>query len=458
MSTSAPFDAEIGALLGLARERGLADVEVYARRDVALTLRAHQGELESFQRSDSVGVGVRVLLGERVGYAYTENLAPKALERALAEAAGNAELVEAQPGSALADAPGEAPRLDAIYNPALDAVALDDKIARVLELEAITRSADPRVKAVPGCSYSDSASLMRVASTRGLDRHYRSNLAYALVYPIVSAEGENKTCYEIALSRDFGAIDVQDLSQRAVGGALRRLGAQEIASGTYTVVFTPRAMGELLSAFSDVFSAKAALEGKSLLAERLGQAVASERVTILDDALLETGFAARPFDDEGVASRPVALVEGGVFKTFLHNNQTARRMGGASTGHAARGGYKGVIGVAPTNLFVKPGTHDLAALVAGDAPVVVIDDLQGLHAGTNAISGDFSLQAQGTLYEGGVEKHPVHNFTVAGNFLGLLAGVEAVGDDLRFFPHGAYIGSPSIRVAGLSIAGAGGAA
>ena len=453
MSTNAPFDTEIGTVLALARERQLADVEVYARRDVALTLRAHAGELETFQRSDSVGVGVRVLLGERVGYAYTENLSKAALERALNEAAGNAELVEAQPGAALAETRAEPPSVSAIYNPALDGVALDDKIARVLELERLTRTADPRVKAVPGCSYSDSASLTRVASSRGLDRHYRSNIAYALVYPLVSDAGENKTYFEIALSRDFGALDVAKLSRDAVGGALKRLGAKEIKSGTYPVVFTPKAMADLLSAFSDVFSAKAALEGKSLLAEKVGQAVASAKLTVLDDALRPDGLATRPFDDEGVASRAVALIEDGVFKTFLHNTQTARRMGGASTGHAARGGYKGTLGVAPSNLYVKPGAHALSALVAGDGPVVVIDDLQGLHAGTNAISGDFSLQAQGMLFEGGKEAHPVHNFTVAGNFLALLAGVEAVGDDLRFFPSGAYIGSPSVRVAALAIAG-----
>lgn len=453
MSPNAPFDTEIGTVLELARERNLADVEVYARRDVALTLRANQGELETFQRSDSVGLGVRVLLGERVGYAYTENLSKAALERALAEAAGNAELVEAQPGSALADTAGEPARIDSLYNPALDGVALDDKIARVLELERITREADPRVKAVPGCSYSDSASLTRIASSRGLDRHYRSNIAYALIYPLVSENGENKTYYEIALSRDFADLDVADLSKRAVGGALARLGAKEIKSGTYPVVFTPKAMADLLSAFSDVFSAKAALEGKSLLAERLGQAVASDKLTILDDALRPDGLATRPFDDEGVASRAVALIEGGVFKTFLHNTQTARRMDQASTGHAARGGYKGTLGVSPSNLFVQPGGHDLQALVAGEGPVVVIDDLQGLHAGTNPISGDFSLQAQGMLFEGGQEAHPVHNFTVAGNFLALLAGVEAVGNDLRFYPSGAYIGSPSVRVAALAIAG-----
>jgi PmbA protein len=452
---SAPFETEIRTLLDLARSRGLSDVEVYAKRDVSLTLRAFVGELESFQRSDSAGVGVRVLMGERVGYAYTENLSPEALARALGEASSNAELVEPQPGAALA---GDLPlplSLPNLYNEALDTVSLADKIATVKHLETLTRTADPRIKAVPGCSYADGQSVVRVASTRGLDRHYRSNVAYALVYPIVTENGENKTFYDMNIGRDFNTLDVEALSKRTVAGALGRLGAKELASGHYTVVLAPRAMGDLLAAFDTLFSAKAAAEGMSLLAGREGHVVASELVNLVDDPLLAEGMATRPFDDEGVPSRRLSLIAKGAFQTFLHNTQTARNAGVASTGHAARGGYKGVVDVSPSNLFVEAGNANHARLVAGPGPVIVIDDLQGLHSGTSAISGDFSLASQGHLYVDGVYAHPVHNFTVAGNFLELLAGVEAVGDDLQFFPHGAFIGSPSLRIKQLAIAGAG---
>jgi PmbA protein len=376
------------------------------------------------------------------------------LQRVLNEASSNAELVEAQPGAALAaDAPlpEGAPEL---FNPALEGVALPDKIARVLKLEEQTRTADPRVKAVPGCSYADGQSLVRIASTRGLDRFYRSNMVYALVYPLVSEGDQNKTYYDMAVGRDFAKLDVDGLSRNAVQGALRRLGAQELPSGHYPVVFTPKAVTELLAAFSNVFSAKAAAEGKSLLAGKLGQRVANMRVTLLDDPLRADGLATRPFDDEGVPSRPLALIEGGEFKTFLHNTQTARQAGLESTGHASRGGYKGTVDIAPSNLFFAPGASTAVQLVGGPGPVVVIDDLQGLHAGTNPISGDFSLASQGHLYEDGQYRHPVHNFTVAGNFLQMLEDVEAVGDDLHFYPHGSYIGSPSMRIKALALAGA----
>lgn len=453
-TTLAPFDGEVHLLLASARARGLTDVEVYARSDEALTLRANQGALESFQRSHSVGIGVRVVQGDRVGYAYSENLTAEALDRLLTEAAENATIVAGEPGVGLIDEVGPTFSLEDHHNPALGEVPLEAKVTGILRAEAMARACDARVKAVPGCVYSEGTSVVRVASTHGIDRHHRANQAYAVVFPLVSQDGENRTGIHMHLTRQFDTIDFEAVAREAVGHACRRLGARSLASGTYPVVFTPRALTDLLSAFSDVFSAKAAREGKSLLAGKLGEAVASELVTIVDDALLAEGFASRPFDDEGTSSRRCALIERGAFQTFLHNAQTARQMGVASTGHAARGGYKGTLGVAPTNLFVQPGATPAAELVAGPGPVVVIDDLQGVHAGTNAISGDFSLQCQGWLWVDGAEQHAVANITVAGNFLSMLAGVEAVGDDLEFHPHGVYIGAPSVRIAGLAIAGA----
>ena len=446
------FDAEIATLLELAKARGLTDVEVFAKADTGLTLKAQAGALESFQRSNSVGIGVRVLLGERVGYAYTENMAKEALDRALAEAAANAELVEPEPGARLAAVtplPGTLPEL---YVPGLDDVPLASKIAVAKQIEQASFAYDKRIRTVPYSAYSDGESFIRIANTHGVDRHYRQNAAYAYAYPIATEGTENKVYFELQAARRFKEIDAERVARDAAQGAIKRLGAKDLKSGRYPVVLTPKAMAELLSTFSVVFSAKAAQEGKSLLAGEEGQAIAAPTIKLVDDPLLAHGFSSRPFDDEGVSSQPLTLIEGGVFRSFLHNSQTASRAGVASTGHASRGSYKGTIDIAPSNMFIAAGTTKASELVAG-ADVVVIDDLQGLHAGTNAISGDFSLQAQGYLYRNGEEAHPVQNFTVAGNFLQLLKDVVAVGDDLEFFPQGGYVGTPSLRIRELAIAG-----
>lgn len=448
------FDAEIQALLRMAKAQGLEDVEIFAKADTGLTLKAQKGELEAFQRSNSVGVGVRVIRNERVGYAYTENMAPEALERALLEAAANTELVEPEPGAGLAPVTPLPEPAPVLYVPGMDEVPLADKIALAKAVEATAIATDKRVRTVPYSAYSEGESFTRIANTRGVDRHYRQNAAYAYCYPIATEGADNKVYFELQAARRVSDLDVKGVATKAAQGALKRLGAKEIKSGRYPVVLAPKAMAELLSTFSVIFSAKAAQEGKSLLAGSEGQAIAAPGLKLVDDALLADGFSSRPFDDEGVSSKPLTLIEGGVFRSFLHNSQTANRAGVPSTGHASRGSYKGTIDIAPSNMYFAVGTASQAELVAGPGAVVVIDDLQGLHAGTNAISGDFSLQAQGFLYVDGQEQHPVQNFTVAGNFLQLLKDVVAVGDDLRFFPQGGYIGTPSLRVKELAIAGA----
>lgn len=448
------FETEIQTVLDLAKQRGLTDVEVFAKRDIGLQLKAQKGELESFQKSDSVGVGVRVLLGERVGYAYTENMSPEALERMLTEAASNAEIVEPEPGAALAV---EEPLLASpptLYNPGLEGVELADKIELTKALEKAAYATDSRIRTVPYSGYSDSTSFVRIANSRGVDRHYRSNAAMAFSYPIATEGAENKVAFESQATRDFAKLDVKAVAEAAARHAVSRLGSKQMMSGRFPVVFTPQAMAELLSTFSVVFSAKSAQEGKSLLAGEEGKPVASPLFKLVDDPLLATGFSSRPFDDEGVPSRPLTLIEDGVFRSFLHNTQTANQAGTKSTGHAARGSYKGTLGVAPTNFYVPAGQTAFDQLVAGPGAVLVIDDLQGLHAGTSPISGDFSLQAQGFLYQDGAMAHPVHNFTVAGNFFSMLKDVVAVGDDLRFYPQGAFIGSPSVKIKELAIAGA----
>lgn len=453
-TTTAPFETEIRTLLSLAAERGLREVEIYAQKGAGVSVRAQAGGVESFTRSDAVGLGLRVIEGERVGYAYTERLGADALAQALDRAAANARLVEPEPGAALPE-PQAAPETRALawHEQALLDAPVADKIEAAKRIEAAAKAADPRIRTVPGAAYGDGESIVRIASTKGLDRVFASTHAAVHCYPVASADGENKTYTESQHARGFAALDPTAVAETAAHAAARRLGAKEIASGTYTVVLAPRAMAELLGTFTGMFSARAALEGKSLLVGKLGERIGSPAVTLIDDPLHPEGMGSRPFDAEGVPSRALTLIEAGVFKTFLHNTQTARQLGAASTGHAARGSYKGTVGIAPSNLYLLPGAKAPGALLASDAPeapVLLIDDLQGLHAGTNPISGDFSLAAQGYLYENGELAHPAHNFTVAGNILQLLADVAAVGNDLTFFGD---LGTPSVRVSRLSIAG-----
>ena len=446
------FDQEVAALQQMAKDKGVATAEFYLEKQQSLSIQAFNQEIETFSQSTTMGLGVRVLKDGGQGYAYTEQLSGDGLEMALNEAIANAALVPAPEGAEIRSFP-ESAAMDQ-YNPAIGEVPIEQKIAQAKAIELAAKAIDPRIEQVPYAYYQDGSGWVRIANTLGLDKTHRSNLAMIACEAIAVGDGLHKEHYDVTGSRQFADLDPQALAAKVAGEALHKLGARDIASGHYPVVFDRDAFRSLLNTFWGIFSAKAAQEGKSRLKDKVGETIASPMVTLIDDPLEMRAYRSRPFDDEGCPSQALTVIEKGVFTGFFHNVQTANRAKTQTTGHGTRSGFKGVVGVAPSNLILQPGEKDLAGLLATPDKAVYITSVTGLHAGTNGISGDFSLQAEGYYYEGGKEQYPVHLFTVSGNFYDLLKGITAIGSDLVFEPGGAAL-TPSVLIESLAIAGAG---
>lgn len=173
--------------------------------------------------------------------------------------------------------------------------------------------------------------------------------------------------------------------------------------------------------------------------------IGSSLVTIVDDPFMKKSAKSRSFDDEGVATSYKELVSNGVLKTYLHNLVTAKKDGVKSTGN----GFGGNVGA--VNLKLESGKSTLEEMISSLKKGVYITDVQGAHAGVNAVSGDFSLQASGYLVEDGKKIRPVALITVAGNFLNMLKDITMVGNDLKMSYYG--VTSPSIKVKSMSVSG-----
>ncbi|MGH2676651.1 MAG: metallopeptidase TldD-related protein, partial [Actinomycetota bacterium] len=185
----------------------------------------------------------------------------------------------------------------------------------------------------------------------------------------------------------------------------------------------------------------------------VGESVGSEVVTLVDDGRLADGPASAPFDDEGVPTSRTPLIERGVLRGFLHNTVTARRNGSASTGNASRPSYRGVPGVSPSNLLVEPGSAPAEALLAGAGRAVYVQEVKGVHSGANPVSGEFSVGASGLRVEGGELAEPLREMTIASTLPEVLKGVVAVGSDVRFLLGAGAIGTPTILVGEMTVAG-----
>ncbi|MFC4426442.1 TldD/PmbA family protein [Deinococcus navajonensis] len=434
-------------LLEQARGRGVG-LEVYALRDTATNIKAFQGEVSEFKLTARQGVGLRALVQGAWGYSFTENLSPAALDRALDTAVENAELVAPEGGAGLV-AWREPPALD-LYGEGLSGVKVEQKVQVALELERTAREADPRVTSVPYGGYGDSDSETLVGNTEGLSRGFKALHAVHYTYPLVSENGQNKMQGDWQFTREFTELDPTQTALRAVEKAVALLGAKPAPSGQFPGVISGECLAELLGLFAPMFSGKMVEEGKSPLAGRLGEAVASDLVTLVDDPTLPRGMNSRAFDAEGCPSAPLTLIGAGQLSSFMHNAQTAARAGTVSTGHASRMGYQGLVGVGPSNLVLQAGKTPEAQVRAGVTGVLVTG-VSGGHAGANPYTGDFSLQAEGFWLDNGEVAHPLEVFTVAGNILEVLRGVQAVGDHVEWISEG--IGAPAVRVDILAIGG-----
>jgi PmbA protein len=183
------------------------------------------------------------------------------------------------------------------------------------------------------------------------------------------------------------------------------------------------------------------------LAGRLGEAVAAAEVTVTDDGRRPGGLGSKPFDGEGLPTRRTAVVDRGRLASWLLDDYSARKLGLASTGNATRGPGSPP-SVAPTNLWLEPGTLSLEEIVADTERGLLVTELIGM--GFNPVTGDYSRGAAGLWIEGGEIAHPVEGVTIAGNLADMLAGIDRIGSDLLWLSR---VASPSLRIARMTIAG-----
>lgn len=435
------------ALLSEAKRLGCEAAETYYAAQQAFLVGVQGGEPERYSVSNVRGVGLRVQVNGRDGYAYTECFSDaEALVRRAMDNARTIECDDAHPMQS-AQTYVQVPE----RTTALDGLDAAGKIALAKELERLTLAADKRVQRVVSCAVQQGTGSIAIRNTQGLDAGRCSRGAYCYVEPLIEENGEVQTGFAFRMGAE--ADDVEGCAREAVDDALRKLHAAPVPTGGYRVVLRNDVMAELLAAFSGVFSAEQAQKGCSLLASREGETIAAGCITLLDDPF--DPVAPRAFDGEGTPCRTKAIIENGTLKTLLHNLATAAKAGVETTGNASRASAASSVDVAPATLRLLPGDDDFAALLLRLHDGLLITELQGLHAGVNTVSGDFSLKAAGRRIANGFDAGAVGGITLSGNFFTLLKDVEAVGADARFSMPGVfYCASPSVLARELRVAGA----
>ena len=428
-------------LVGLAeRVAGWAasgeDVEVYVARGTETEVRAYDGEVESLTSATSAGIGIRVVVDHRLGFAWAGSLDESVLGETLEEARDNARFATADEHVQLAVPDGvEAVPVD-LWDEGLAGVATSAKVELALALEAMARGSDPRIRQVDSADYGDVSSEAALVSTTGIRSSTRKTSGYLSV-GVIAGEGDgSQTGGGYSVGRGFEGLDPERACQDAVTRAVRLLGATKGPSGRSTVVFDRRMATTLLSIVSSALSGEAVAKGRSFFAGRIGEQVGHPGFTLVDDPTDPRAYGASTYDAEGLACRRNVLVDSGVLQGFLYDTVSASRAGVTSTGSAVRGGYAGTPGPGCRALTLAPGPegYDEDGVLAAVGEGLFVQSMTGVHSGVNPISGDFSVGAEGLMIRDGKLAEPVREITVASTLQRMLLSLVAVGADVEWLP------------------------
>ena len=443
------FEEMKEALVAAAERAGLTQYEIYYQCDESISAETLKDEISTFSSGSVSGICFRCIADGRVGYASGELMSVDAMEELVANAVSNAACVDAD------DTPPFFAGSPAYASVADGDVTLTDA-ARIREnalaIQRATYAASERVGDGTQSGAVSEVREIRLYNSTGLSLCNRVGMKGGYAVAIVRDGEEAQESFEFEEGEDTARLCTA--SVRAVKDATDKLGAGEVTSGKYDVLFDGRIFRDFLAVFSDVFSAKNAQLGLSLLAGKEGEKIAADHVTVIDDPMREGNSMKAPFDGEGVATARRAVIEKGILTTLLYDLTTAAKAGKESTGNGRRAGYAAPVAISPYNFYIEGGEGTREELLTALGNGILITEAKGFHAGADSVTGDFSIESAGFVVRDGKRAEPVKSFTVAGNFFELLRQIDRIGETVHWgMPSTTAYGSPDILVRDMSVAG-----
>lgn len=429
---------------------GFSDMEIYYSQSKSTSVNVQARAIKNYVISEEGGLSFRGIYNGNIGYSFTETFTPASLDFLLKEAKENANILEAAETEELFAGAKYYTALQPISEK-VQGIEEDELISAAFALEDAALDAHPLIKQVIQCKTVKAEGETLIVNSKGLN--CRSAYAYisAGVYLMAKEGAETTTGGEFDFTvQDFSEMKLSDIARKAANKAVEQLGAASVPSGNYPVILYYEAAATLLGYFVSTLSGETVAKGFSRLEGKIGEKVAANSITLVEDPLMPGTLGTAAFDAEGYPTRKISLIDKGILKTFMHNLKTAKKAGVLSTGNAVKNSYAGTVTVGPHNVYVEPGQHSLDEMIGSMSEGILLTELQGMHAGINTVSGEFSLAARGFLIENGKLGRPVKEITAAGNLYELLGQVEDIASDLTCKSS---VSSPSLKIKSLTISG-----
>ena len=443
------FEAIKNILETEAKRLGIKEYDIFYVCSEGISAETLKDEISSFSSGVEGGVNFRCIVDGHIGCAGTQLLEESEICSLVRRAASNASLIENDEKGIIfggSESYPKIPESDFSMPSAAEVkdFALEMQKRLYAESEYITDGT---------CTGRNASSFeMKLYNSKGLDLSYKGAWEMCYAQAVVSVNGESVEGFDFVA--DCSDKQIEELPRRVTELAMSKIGAGEVASGKYKIIIDGKQMRSMLSAFSGAFSGKQALLGLSLLGDKVGERIAADCITVVDDPLCEWNPMKMSFDGEGVATYRKKVVENGVLKTLLYDLATAERAGVKSTGNGQRTSYSAQVNIRPFAFYIEAGRLSDCELMAKMGDGLYITELKGLHSGLDSVTGDFSLESAGFLVENGKKTNAVKGFTIAGNFFELLKNIEEVSSELKHGGGGSTcFASPDVLIQKMSVAG-----
>ncbi len=436
---------------------GAAEAEVVIREGDEFSTMVRLGQVETLKESGARGIGLRVFLGATGSYrtanTSTSDFSKAGLDHMILGAIDLAKVTSEDPftgmpeSSAMGQLSGD---LDLYYE---DVYSLPpaERIDYARRAEAAALSADARIQKdkSDGGSFDAATGHKVMANSRGFLGEYRRSYCSLSAMPIAqNDQGGMQRDYWYSSARTLARLDTPEhIGAEAARRTVRRLNARRVPTQSVPVIFAPEIARSIIGSMFEAANGDSIYRGASFWANQLGQKVASENVTVIDDGTIPGLFGTSPFDGEGLPTRRTVIVENGILKNYLLNTYTARKLSMQSTGNASRG-LAGTPGIGAGNLFLVNGSIPAERLLAEVKNGFYVTELMG--SGVNMVTGDYSRGAAGLWIENGELTFAVEEITIAGNLKEMFHNITGIADDLEF--RGS-VASPTLRIDGMTIAG-----
>lgn len=429
-------------------KRGATAADVVIRQRTEFSVGVRLGEIETLQESSDRGLGIRVLIDGRQASVSGSDFSDDAVTSLLDEAVELARLTSADETAGLPE-PGELATSIAdldLYDEAIARLTPEEQIEMALRAERAAQDYSSRIINFDGGGFDSATGLMILANSIGFAGEVRSTSCSLASVPVAAEDGKMQRDYWYDVRRKLSEMDSpEEIGIMAAKRTLRKLGGRAVPIQSVPVVLEPNIARDLLGDIFNAASGESIFRKASFLVGQLGEKIASERLTVIDDGTIRGKLGSRPFDGEGLPSRRTVVIGNGVLEGYLLNTYTARKLGLKSTGNAGRG-LTGSPGVEAGNLFIEPGPHSPDEIIKSVSKGFLITELLGF--GVNIVTGDYSRSASGIWIENGELTFPIQGVTIAGNLKEMLNSIEMIGNDLDF--RGSVV-SPTLLIGRMTI-------